>query len=246
MKGELRKHRYYKRRSWGRTRSKLRQRFSKGNYEVEPEYLKPERTCWGSWDTSRMRWKLKHHHDRYAKNIPFLSGFLYNMKGSEELLKAYGLGFMPCVKCGTHEVRYIDRDDLYTYGLCHNCASPIISRRYKEAEENRAARGRELARSMLPREVIRALDTVGYLEVRCQLYTYLLSWRGTLYNETTGQHYCVHPRTQTSDWDRVIQFWLLLRSRPAVVETLANKRLQPVEEWKKAYSMGRGIKIQRR
>jgi len=245
MKGEIRKHRYYKRRSWGRIRSKLRQRFAKGNYEVEPEYLKPERTCWSHCDNARMRWKFEHHHDRYAKNIPMVSAYLYGMKGNKELLKQYGLGFIECFKCSEREVRYIDIHDKETFGLCLACASPIIQRRYHEAEEQRARRGRLLARSMLPREVITTLDTIGYLEVRTQLYTYLLSYRGTLFNATTSQHYCVHPSTTVSDWDRVIQFWLLLKSNLKLIEDRANKRLEPVENWKKLYGRGR-IKLQRR
>jgi hypothetical protein len=244
MKGEVRKFRYYKRRSWGKIRSKLRQRFTKGNYEVEPEYLKPERTCWGHWDTSRLRWKLKHHHDKYAKNIPFVSAYIYNMKGNKELLKQYGLGFVECSHCREREVRYIDVNDQETFGLCLSCASPILERRRHEAEEKRTYRGRLLARSMLPPEVIKALDTIGYIEVRCQQIIYLLSYRGTLFNATTGQHYCIHPNTMVSDWDRVIQFWLLLKSNSKLIEERAHKRLEPIEKWKKLYF--RRMKTQRR
>jgi hypothetical protein len=245
VKGEIRKRRYFKRRTWGRIRSKLRQRFSKGNYEVEPEYLRPEKSCYGSWDPSRMRWQFKHHHERYAKNIPFVSALLYGMKGNKELLREYGLGFLECIQCGENEVRHIDEKDQETFGLCHFCASPILERRRHEVEERRAARSRLLARSMLPREVIQTLDAVGYLEVRTELYTYLLSYRGTLYNATTGQHYCVHPNVPTPDWDRVILFWLLLKNNLKLIEERAHKRLEPIANWKKLYSTGR-IKIQRR
>lgn len=226
------KNRFIKRRTWGSIRSALRSRFATGNYEIEPEFLKPEHTLWG-WDSSRMRWQFEHHHDKFAKNIPAVLAYLGGMKGTEKLERQYGLFFPRCAKCGDKCGRLrMDPYDKELYGLCGTCAQPVVNRRFKIEQDAREARSLTLARQILPPEVIKRINVCGYITITSNNITYLLSYTGKIYNTTTGNDYCVHPTDWfISNWDRVIQFYILLHQQPLVVEERAHKRPQELRKW---------------
>jgi hypothetical protein len=111
MKGERLKRRFWKRASWGKIRSQVRSRFSKGNYEVEPQWLSPERDSWGIEDSSRIRWKLTHRkpkwgHDMLAWHIAVLQG------DTTDLEKKYGIFHHRCPGCG---VKLINLNCYFVY-----------------------------------------------------------------------------------------------------------------------------------
>jgi len=99
VKNERLKRKFWKRASWGKIRSQVRSRFSTGNYEVEPQWLSPERDSWGIEDSSRIWWKLTHRkpnwgHDMLSWHIGALSG------DTSSLEKKYGIFHQRCSKCG--------------------------------------------------------------------------------------------------------------------------------------------------
>ncbi len=100
MKGERLKRRFWKRASWGKIRSQVRSRFSKGDYEVEPQWLSPERDSWGIEDSSRIRWKLKHRRPNWGYDT--LNWHIGALQGDTTALeKKYGIFHPRCSRCGT-------------------------------------------------------------------------------------------------------------------------------------------------
>lgn len=243
MKGQRRKNKFIKRRTWGSIRSRLRSRFAVNNHELEPEFLKPERTLWG-WDSSRLRWQLEHHHDRFAKNLPTVLSYLSGMeKGTEKLERQYGVFFPRCIKCNS-KCNYLktDMNDKELYGLCNRCAQPILNRRYKLEQDAREARSLLLARRMLPAQAMEQINELGYTTIVFDDWTYLLGYTGKIYNFTTSMDYCVHPRDwQISNWDRVISLYLLLRQRPLMVEEISHKRPMPLGNWLRANTLTKEV-----
>jgi len=91
MKRFRRGNRAHKRqKTWGPIRSKVRGRFSKGDYEVRSEWLKPERDCYDTPDIGRMRWKLKNRNMKRSEyNMFWLYVFHFRWK-DQKLQHKYG------------------------------------------------------------------------------------------------------------------------------------------------------------
>lgn len=100
MRGQRRKNRFHKRCTWGSIRSRARQRFSRGDYEVEPDWLRPERTAWDTWDASRIRWKLKNRRPRKRWSYDDIRMWLRGMHGADGLEAKYGIDTYRTVCCG--------------------------------------------------------------------------------------------------------------------------------------------------
>jgi len=130
MKGQRTKNRFIYRRSWGSARSRVRQRFAKENYDVEPGDLR----AGDSWelhhvtDNSRMRYLLKEHKDRFRK-IPWLLDWVIGtaVGDTSNLERMYGVFYERCSKCGEKLYRFpMTRGALGTssqvhQALCNRC-----------------------------------------------------------------------------------------------------------------------------
>jgi len=99
MQGQRRKSRFWKRRKWGSVRAQLRSRFSKKNYEIEENHLKPyHEYSWDNFDLSRIRWKLKTKKPKLG--IQYLEWWIGCLQGdTTELEKKYGIFFQRCLIC---------------------------------------------------------------------------------------------------------------------------------------------------
>lgn len=234
MSGERRKNKFIKRRSWGGIRCRLRQRFAKGQYEVGPEFLRPERTCYNfGGDPSRVRWQMKNHPERFKKNKDNIIYFIANMRGSEWFERRFGIHFLRCRTCG-EKIWHRFLDDLLD-GLCNKCARPFINKRYEIQTEAQRRRAEQLAIAMLPAIVVAELKTIGWTRINApNSIVYYLTKEGTVYNATLRQYYCVHPATGwlgACYWDRLVEMWILLRQVPAMVEAKAHKSLMSESSW---------------
>jgi len=110
MKGQRTKNRFIYRRSWGAVRSRVRQRFAKENYDVEPGDLRAH----DSWelhhylsDQGRMRYLLREHKDRFRK-IPWLLDWVIGTAHGDtsDLERMYGMFYKRCSKCGEKLYRF--------------------------------------------------------------------------------------------------------------------------------------------
>jgi len=263
MKGESRKHRYWRRRSWGANRSKVRQRFAKGDFEIEADFLRPHDShgMWSHWDYSRMREKLERHPKRYRRTW-LVDAVLGNLKGGDtsELERRFGTFYPRCAGCGKRAQNWNFFNRLYdedASGLCDTCARPIIEERERRLREVRNARAMVLAEKLLPRYVFEDMAQKGWtsLRVRTMLVNdnvyssprdveYRLLKDGRVYNATTRESYCIHPAERGvvgwctigfEDWDKVLELWLLLRQQPGMVERTAHKTPVPEHKWFKIF-----------
>lgn len=243
MKGQRTKNRFIYRRSWGSVRSRVRQRFAKGNYEIEPDYLRAN----DSWELhhisdGRLRERLKLHKDRFRK-VPWILNMVigYGKGDTSGLERMFGMFYPRCTKCGEKLWHLYLEDELA--GLCNQCAAPIIQRREEERTMPFRERAEALARRLLPDEVRMRFMTPGWVRIMGSNGTnYRLDKNGWVYNEDAHQSYCVHPKTgflQSCFWDRVVEMYLLLRWRAHLVETKAVKSNYTDTRWNMVFGFPR-------
>jgi hypothetical protein len=142
MSGERRKHRFWKRRSWGKIRSKVRQRFSKSNFEVEPGFLRANDTwqMMSHWDSSRMREKMQLHPKRYRRVVWLIETVIVYGKGdTSKLEKIFGLFAPRCLGCRkkmhSYEWYFPIMPDGIIGPYCRECGNEIIDEKEREKHE---------------------------------------------------------------------------------------------------------------
>jgi len=118
-----------KRRTWGGVRSRIRQKFSNGDYEIGPEFLntKDSFSYRYNGDSSRARWKLKNRVGSMKKNLSFVYCLLSGMSDTVEIEKLYGVFVPRCSLCGKKmHYRFVLVDEEL---VCWDCAPLEETRR---------------------------------------------------------------------------------------------------------------------
>jgi len=211
----------------------MRCRVAKGNYEVEPGFLRvgDSYDLYSHWDSSRMREKLRLHPKRYRR-VTWLveSAIGWGRTRTDDLERRFGMFYRRCRQCSKKIDAYAmlgrsppNIDDMELYGLCYECAQPIILERERLRLEAKNVRALEVARKHMPAQVIEEMEKQGWVSVRVkvalkdskpprlsvvydsreygpiQSVEYRLRKDGHIYNATTRQSYCVHVRS-TEGW----------------------------------------------
>lgn len=234
MKNQCCKNRFIYRRSWGSVRSRIRQRFAKGNYELEPSDLRAN-DSWEMhhhWDKGRMREKLKLHRKRFRRLDWILSSVIGSGRGTENLERMFGFFFPRCTKCG-ERVWHLYIDDEMA-GLCNSCARPIIEKRYQLVDEQRKLRAEKLAARLIPGVYLHLLKFESVRVKGSNGMEYVMTRYGGIYNMTLKQSYCVHPRTGWGGncyWDRIIEMYILLTQKADFVEQKAVRHQLTQGNW---------------
>lgn len=254
------KRRRIKRAAWGSNRTFVRQKLAKHRYDdIDPDDFRVHDDWYSySWPTDdRIRYWLTEHPGRFKKQKDLVCCYIGCLKGDiSKFNRRFGLDLPMCIKChGATRRLHWDETDEETYGLCWNCAGPIMAERARKAEAELNLRSLSLAQKLLPTNIIHEIQSVGWFDKSVLVclppgpaapfgktvsITYRITDRGEVYN-VDGRHiYCIHATQTVARWDHIIMWWYLLKDRPEVIEEKGQKHPpMSLHRWKEFWARRR-------
>jgi len=200
-----------RRKVWGSARTRARNRFAKGDYEIEPEWLDPK-DSWNSyaqyWSKREWRWMLKNQHKRWARQPDVVASVLSWMPMSEKFEEQYGIFMERCSKC--HEkIGALGRSTFVNEKwVCYRCERKVEN-------EQKERRSRELAYALLPQDFVEEIEEHGYSIKKACGRHFRVTKHGKVTDNEWGFEYNIdNTQPRLNGWDRIIQVWLTLKYRP--------------------------------